>query len=919
MTQRLPTSDSTLFKRARSVTSQAMGFHCSWTRWPWLLAVLFVLLAGAFTSRAAVTFTNFPSVVSNTYNGIITLQINGLTTGVTNVVVQKYLGVDTNRFIDKYSLLIQQFQLTAGQATTFTNGGTVVTVTNFMPGDMSTTPGQITAPLNFQNGDFAQNLVGQYFYKISSPSGQFAAVTNVLTVTNMFFNSAVTGAVTSAVGGAAVSNAIVLLCVEQNGFLNVKAGGVSGPSGNFALSAPSGTYFLAAAQTNFVINLSAQSSFFMSTNSTNSVGIQLIPSTTSVTGKVVDATSAARLPGLTGLLLSTNNYLSLYFSDTNGSFKASAITNGWTSSINPFAAAFNGYLTPTTNFLIGVSNKVVGFTNALTRGTAIFYGVITNNGGAPMPGVYLFATDNAGHQSAAMTDQRGNYVIDALAETNQWQLSIVPTNNPGLTNNYVFSPGYIQTNFASSGQAIQVNFSLASAPYTISGTVQDINGNPLGGLVVYATSTNGYQAFDTVTGPNGAYSLNVSPVFWTVGITSNSLFSLGYTNVPATQSTNLSGGFSAVINFSILVCGQIGILTTNLPNGMIGSYYETNLQAISCESISDWSTTYGITLTSLFDQTNAAAPPGTPVYSTTGLQGYLLSNFAYGMTKNVWYVSNCTASVSAGNQTATFSDISVPVNVSGPIASNTTVTINGKTWKTTQPTSQSGTSYSTTLFRGGPDSYTITGGYYATNNMLMTGSGKPPTNTVGVLVGVFHPLPQGNSINAGSTIPYTGTNGAVVWIKNGTNWGQYLISAYGVENTNLPPGLSLYPDGTLAGTPTSLGTNNGTFNFTVYAEDTASNIAVQALTLLVLSNTNTTTITVPFLGTNNTVLSSNLFQMQINGVIPGQNYTLLMATNLDSTNWVPIYVTNSPGTNSLLMPDSNATNPSRFYRILLGP
>ncbi len=891
------------------------------TRWARLFVVLAVFLAGVFTSRAAtsavVTFTNFPSIVSNTYNGIITLQINGMTNGVTNVIVQKYLDVDTNRFIDKYSLLIQQFQLTAGQATTFTNGGTVVTVTNFMPGDMSTTPGQITAPLNFQNGDFAQNLVGQYFYKVSSPSGQFAPVTNLFTVTNAFFNSIVTGAVVNAsVSGATVSNAIVLLCVEQNGFLNVKVGGVSDRSGNFAFGAPPGNYFLAAAQTNFVANLSGQQSFLLSTNSTNSQSIQLIPSTTSVTGKVVDATSAARLPGLTSLLLSTNNFLSLYFTDTNGSFKASAVTNGWVSSINPFAAAFNGYLTPETNLLLGVSNKVVGVTNTLTRATAIFYGVVTNNAGSPMPGVYLFATDNAGHESAGMTDQRGNYVVDALAGTNQWQMSIVPTNNPGLTNNYVFSPGYIQTNIASPGQAIQVNFAVASAPYTISGTVLDINGNPISGVVVAATSTNGYQAFNATTGPNGFYSLNVSPIFWTVGVTSNSLASLGYFNVPPTQSTNLAGGFSATINFSILVCGQIGILTTNLPNAMLGIYYETNLQAISCQSISNWSTTYGITLTSLFDQTNAAAPPGSPVYSTTGLAGYLLSNFAYGMNNNVWYVSNCTANVSAGNQTATFTDISVPVNVSGPIASNTTVTINGKTWRTTQPPSQNGSAYSTTLFRGGPDSYTITGGYHATNNMLITGSGKTVTNTVASLLGVFHPLVQGNSINAGSTIPYTGTNGAVVWIKNGTNWGEYLISAYGLENTNLPPGLSLYPDGTLAGTPTSLGTNNGTFNFTVFAEDIETNVAVQAMTLLVLP---TTTITTPSLGTNNTVLSSNLFQMQINGVIPGQNYTLLMATNVDSTNWVSIYVTNAPSTNSLIMPDPNATNPSRFYRIMLGP
>src|ERR1700729_634979 len=161
MTQTIPTSDSILSERMTPVSPKASRYLPIF-RWSPLM-VLFVLLASAASSRAAsavVNFTNFPPAVSNTYNGIITLQINGLTNGVTNVIVQKYLDVDTNRILDKNAILIQQFQLTAGQASTFTNGATVVTVTNFMPGDMSTTPGQITAPLNFQNGDFVQTLVG---------------------------------------------------------------------------------------------------------------------------------------------------------------------------------------------------------------------------------------------------------------------------------------------------------------------------------------------------------------------------------------------------------------------------------------------------------------------------------------------------------------------------------------------------------------------------------------------------------------------------------------------------------------------------------------------------------------------------------------------------------------------------------------
>src|SRR5215469_2915378 len=108
-----------------------------------------------------------------------------MTNGVTNVVVQKFLDVNTNGAIDSGDLLVQQFRLAVGQVNVFTNEATLtpVTVTNFMPGATSSTTGQITIPLNFQNGDFAQSLVGKYFYRVSSPSGQFLPVTNAFTVT----------------------------------------------------------------------------------------------------------------------------------------------------------------------------------------------------------------------------------------------------------------------------------------------------------------------------------------------------------------------------------------------------------------------------------------------------------------------------------------------------------------------------------------------------------------------------------------------------------------------------------------------------------------------------------------------------------------------------------------------------------------
>jgi hypothetical protein len=64
-------------------------------------------------------------------------------------------------------------------------------------------------------------------------------------------------------------------------------------------------------------------------------------------------------------------------------------------------------------------------------------------------------------------------------------------------------------------------------------------------------------------------------------------------------------------------------------------------------------------------------------------------------------------------------------------------------------------------------------------------------------------------------------------------------------------------------------------------------------------------------------LSANEFQFLLNG-LAGQNYTIQTLTNLDSTNWLAILETNAP-CNSILLVDPQATNGSRFYRVLVTP
>ena len=207
---------------------------------------LALLLAGVCPAAfGAVTFTNTPSAVSNTYSGFITLQIGGLTSGDT-VIVRKFLDVNTNGIVDSADQLVQQFNLTDNQP-----GQVIGTVTNFnVPGDTNMTAGAVTTSLNFQNGDFVQNLVGKYRYVLSSPAGHFSPLTNSFIVTNFPFAQKFTGNVVSNITGVALSNAIVLLFPPPrsgHGGPGQPVGGtVANNAGAYTIAAPPGTYTLAS-------------------------------------------------------------------------------------------------------------------------------------------------------------------------------------------------------------------------------------------------------------------------------------------------------------------------------------------------------------------------------------------------------------------------------------------------------------------------------------------------------------------------------------------------------------------------------------------------------------------------------------------------------------------------------------------------
>jgi uncharacterized repeat protein (TIGR03803 family) len=482
--------------------------------------VALAILAGIYQAHAAVTFTVTPSAISNTYSGIVTLNIGGITAGDT-VEVQKFLDADSNSVPDSSAILWQQFQITDGQASVFTNGTT--SVTNFnVPGDTDgSANGSITANL-FPGMDFAQTIVGKYFYVLSSPAGHFTAVTNSFLVTNFPFAQSFSGNVVN--HGTNVPDAVVILFQPANGGQNPQGGVVANNTGGYSIATAPGTYELVAVKSNFVANLASSPTVALGAGAAIVTNVPLTNATETISGRVVDANNSSL--GISGYLLplqTQDNLLAIGFTDTNGNFSTGVTSDQWEISKNETSLLVKGYLTTQGKTIVDTTTgSVSGVTVALPKETAIFYGKVTNSSGTPLTGAEIEAQDNSsGYDGEGVAFTNGNYVAAAIGGNgDQWQVQY-DQNGPA---NYVYSQPAIDQNGGTNinvGQAIQVNLTGLSAPNTISGNVKDSNGNPVAGLGVNANATINnvsYNVSNTDTDTNGNYSMNVANGVWSVNV-----------------------------------------------------------------------------------------------------------------------------------------------------------------------------------------------------------------------------------------------------------------------------------------------------------------------------------------------------------------------------------------------------------------
>ncbi|SPE60035.1 exported hypothetical protein [Verrucomicrobia bacterium] len=422
------------------------------TRLHYFFVALALLASLARTPMAcgAVNFTVTPAAVSNTYIGPVTLLITGLNPGET-VVVQEFADANANGVIDAGDFLTCQFNLTDGA--NFVIGG----VTNInVPGDTDTTPGQITARLNF-GGAFKHIVAGQYLLKLSSPTTGFTPVTNTLVVTNFPYPQEFTGTVVN--NGTGVANAGVLIVQPSgNGGFELHGGAIADNLGRYATPVPAGTYTLFAFKSNYIASTTVAANLVLGSGATISTNLSLIAATQTISGRIFDTNDPnVGLPGFLVGIQSPDGLLASSFTDANGNFSAGVNADQWAIGHNSFenGLALHGYVRSSGQLQVDTSGGSVSNANlAVAKATALFYGTVTDASGNPFPVVFELYDSDSTYSGSGYTDTNGNYVAAALGGlgTNDfWDVGVDDFTN------YIFSQETSSTSF-NAGQAVLQDF-----------------------------------------------------------------------------------------------------------------------------------------------------------------------------------------------------------------------------------------------------------------------------------------------------------------------------------------------------------------------------------------------------------------------------------------------------------------------------
>lgn len=505
-----------------------------------------------------------PANITNDYSGKVTLTISGLTPGKT-VLVEKFTDFNGNGVVDAGDTLIRSFKVTDGQLPVI--GG--VRNLNVPGDDDATTNSVITVQLDQPGLDTViGTATGTFIFRVSDPASGFAPVTQIFTVAQKSYPEGVKGKITAVAGGAALTNAFVVLL---DGFGNPLSSTLSDAGGNYTFKTLPGNYQIVPIVSNFVASVSIGAAT-VATNVFTTNNFALTNGTFTISGRLTDASSGAGLAGIFVNGETTNNLFSGSLTDANGNYSFSVLPSQWKVKMGEDQIAQAGYLRPQNDIVTNITSASAANINfALSKATALIYGTVKDNLNNPLPGVPIFAQDQANvfKVNGRTFSTNANYTVGVAAGT--WSVNV--------SSDYLVATGYTGpgTNVTlTAGQAVQANLVIFGVTAHLRGQVKDDAGSPITNMVLvvqpFPLNPSGAGSTYPATDANGNFDAGVRGGTWNIALECVSAQNRGYVdigniNFNVTDNVDQNG---IVLTFPRSTATISGTVKDNLNNPIMG-------------------------------------------------------------------------------------------------------------------------------------------------------------------------------------------------------------------------------------------------------------------------------------------------------------------------------------------------------------
>jgi len=456
--------------------------------------ILLLSLAGMLVIRACAALTVTPSTISNSFNGEVTLTINGLSGPGQTVVVEKFYDWDNDTTVSAGDQLMQRFKVTDGLVTSVAGRRNIN-----VPGDDIATASVIQTKLYLTPDEIPARLDGRFIFRVSPDGPGFAPFTAALTVTQQDHGgSGISGRVVAA--AVPVSGAMVIITSGAPDDFDVVGLTKTDASGNYSLKLPPGSYRPVPVKPPYVFDVGAAPAFTVTAGAVTSAGdAALAPGPRTVSGTVRDDAATANARG--GMLVygfGSGGTFAFTFSDAAGSYALPAAAGEVEVGVLETQSAVLGLIRSQAG-ADATAGNVTGLHITLRRPDALIYGTVRTPQGTPVPWLDIYGDldDGQNLQGFSVTDASGAYTLAALA--GQWDLEIE-------------SPGYLSpfqsVDIASAGIAALLDVTVRPVTAHLRGTVRDNNGQAVPNVEIYANDYTGTNAW-SFTDAAGNFSLGV--------------------------------------------------------------------------------------------------------------------------------------------------------------------------------------------------------------------------------------------------------------------------------------------------------------------------------------------------------------------------------------------------------------------------